>query len=78
MSQNSPPHLVIDHDNQLPQINCNNYDPLSFNPCDVTNNKNIFSIIGQNIRSCRKNFCVFLNMLNLISIQFSVIVLYET
>ena len=71
-----PPNLVLD--DELPYVECAYKSVRGFNESHIQNDKDTFSIIGMNIRSCRKNFNSFFAFLSMLFIQFSVIVLYET
>ena len=75
MANNIPSFLLSE---DLPQINCENVCPNKLNSNCRNYKDNTFSIIGHNIRSCRKNFSSFLSFLALLTIHFTVIVLYET
>ena len=75
MADDIPEFLLSD---DLPQINCENVCPNKFySDCKNFKNKS-FSIMGQNIRSCRRNFSSFVAFLSLLVMQFTIIVLYET
>ena len=73
------PSLDLSEENDLPQVSCNNINPtdlkLKLNK-DYSNRS--FSLFHLNIRSCRRNFNLFLAFLTEIIFRFSVIVLTET
>ena len=69
---------VLDLGDELPHIDCSHKCPNELATDLVNRNKNSFSIIGFNIRSCRRNFASFTAFLSLLMIEFSLIVLYET
>ena len=64
--------------NQNPRVECLNVDPESFSNYVRHMKNKSFSIISYNIRSCRKNFSLFLAMLTGLMFEFTVIALYET
>ena len=68
--------LVVGDD--VPQINCINADPDKLTLDLNRYTRESFSVLGSNIRSCRKNFSSFLALLSVLLFKFSIIVLVET
>ena len=63
---------------QNPKTECLIVNPESFSNNFSHLRDKSFSIISYNIRSCRKNFSLFLTMLTGLIFKFTIIALYET
>ena len=72
------PILEINVDNENMNIPCGEVSQDDFKQKISQYNKKSFSIINFNIRSCRRNFSVFLAYLSQLLFQFSIIVLTES
>ena len=66
------------HDDDLPNIFCRAILPNDFKTTFSSFNSNCFSILGCNIRSCRKNFNSFVSLLSVLMLKFTVLILCET
>ena len=71
-------NYLDDNDNNNDYIQCDYYSPDKLIEHTHNYRNKSFSILGFNIRSCRKNFASFLLFLTTIMFNFSIIVLYET
>ena len=73
-----PEFSLNDDSNDIPTVTCANTYPNDL-PLMLNNYKNnAFSLLCYNIRSCRKNFPLFLSFLSTLLFNFSVIVLCES
>ena len=68
----------IDSIDPIPHSDCRYVNIGNFNSLSSNYIKGSFSVLCYNIRSCRRNFSSFLTYLNMILLQFSIIVLVET